>query len=39
MSKLLIVEERDLIAGERRIQQLDAHIKHLARLLEILNQK
>jgi hypothetical protein len=37
--QLLIEEERDLIAGEKRIQQLGAHIKHLAKMLELLNQK
>jgi hypothetical protein len=35
--QLLTEEERDLVAGGKRIRQLDAHIKHLARLLELLN--
>jgi hypothetical protein len=37
--RLLVEAEQNLIAGERRIHQLKAHLDHLARVLELLRQK
>jgi hypothetical protein len=37
--RLLVEAEQNLIAGERRIHQLKAHLDHLARVLELLQQK
>jgi hypothetical protein len=36
---LLAEAEQNLIAGEKRIHQLKAHLDHLARVLELLTQK
>jgi hypothetical protein len=37
--RLLVEAEQNLIAGEKRIHQLKAHLDHLARVLELLQQK
>jgi hypothetical protein len=37
--RLLVEAEHNLIAGEKRIDQLKAHLDHLARVLELLQQK
>ena len=39
-SELLLFEaERSLVAGERRILQLKAHLDHLTKVLQLLEQK
>ena len=37
--QLLLEAERNLVAGERRILELKAHLDHLAKLLQLLEQK
>jgi hypothetical protein len=37
--RLLVEAERNLIAGEKRIHQLNSHIGHLASVLALLMQK
>jgi hypothetical protein len=37
--RLLVEAEQNLIAGEKRIHKLKAHLDHLARVLELLQQK
>ena len=37
--RLLVEAEQNLIPGEKRIRQLKAHLDHLARVLEVLQQK
>ena len=37
--QLLLEAERNLIAGEKRIRQLTAHVEHLGRVLDLLKQK
>jgi len=37
--QLLLEAERNLVAGERRIVELKAHLDHLAQLLQLLERK
>jgi hypothetical protein len=37
--QLLLEAEHNLIAADRRIHQLDSHLEHLRRVLELLKQK
>lgn len=37
--QLLVEAEHNLIAADRRIRQLDAHLEHLHRVLDLLKQK
>ena len=37
--QLLLEAERNLVAGERQIHQLKAHLDHLSKVLQLLEQK
>jgi hypothetical protein len=37
--RLLVEAERNLIAGEKRIRQLTAHMEHLGRVLDLLKRR
>jgi hypothetical protein len=36
---MLVEEEHNLIAGQRRVRQLGAHLEHLGRMLDLLKQE
>ena len=37
--RMLVEEEHNLIAGQRRVRQLGAHLEHLGRMLDLLKQE
>jgi hypothetical protein len=37
--RLLLEAERNLVAGEKRIRQITAHVEHLGKVLDLLRQK